>query len=40
MRFGGRSYTFKGDNHEPDLSYIESAAKPSVPFLLKGTRWF
>ncbi|ARC93754.1 UDP-N-acetyl-D-mannosamine dehydrogenase [Vibrio coralliilyticus] len=27
---------FKGDNHEPDLSYIESAAKAIAPVLEKG----
>ena len=27
---------FKGDNHEPDLSYIESAAKNIAPVLKKG----
>lgn len=27
---------FKGDNHEPDLSYIESAAKAIAPVLQKG----
>lgn len=27
---------FKGDNHEPDLSYIESAAKSIAPVLQKG----
>lgn len=27
---------FKGDNHEPDLSYIESAAKAIGPVLQKG----
>lgn len=27
---------FKGENHEPDLSYIESAAKAIAPVLAKG----
>ncbi|WGK60369.1 UDP-N-acetyl-D-mannosamine dehydrogenase [Halopseudomonas sp. SMJS2] len=27
---------FKGDNHDPDLSYIESAAKAIAPVLKKG----
>ncbi|MAD01318.1 UDP-N-acetyl-D-mannosamine dehydrogenase [Pseudomonas abyssi] len=27
---------FKGDNHDPDLSYIESAAKAIAPVLQKG----
>ncbi|GGW58810.1 UDP-N-acetyl-D-mannosamine dehydrogenase [Alishewanella tabrizica] len=27
---------FKGDNHEPDLSYIESASKAIAPVLAKG----
>lgn len=27
---------FKGDNHEPDLSYIESASKAIAPVLKKG----
>ncbi|MGL6172212.1 MAG: UDP-N-acetyl-D-mannosamine dehydrogenase VpsB [Vibrio sp.] len=27
---------FKGDNHEPDLSYIEAAAKTIAPVLAKG----
>ena len=27
---------FKGDNHEPDLSYIESAARAIAPVLQKG----
>ncbi|MAY89175.1 MAG: UDP-N-acetyl-D-mannosamine dehydrogenase [Pseudooceanicola sp.] len=27
---------FKGDNHEPDLSYIESAAKSIAPVLSRG----
>ncbi len=27
---------FKGDNHEPDLSYIESASKAIAPLLQKG----
>src|SRR5690606_13744551 len=27
---------FKGDNHEPDLSYIKSAAKAIAPVLAKG----
>ncbi|MCF4009274.1 UDP-N-acetyl-D-mannosamine dehydrogenase [Rheinheimera sp. UJ63] len=27
---------FKGDNHEPDLSYIESASKAIAPVLQKG----
>lgn len=27
---------FKGDNHEPDLSYIESASKTIAPVLKKG----
>ena len=27
---------FKGDNHEPDLSYIESAARAIAPVLKKG----
>lgn len=27
---------FKGDNHDPDLSYIESAAKSIAPVLSKG----
>lgn len=27
---------FKGDNHEPDLSYIESAAKAVAPVLKRG----
>lgn len=27
---------FKGDNHEPDLSYIEAATKAIAPVLMKG----